>query len=161
MNRNAFTVPLLNREGVVPSEHLQYILDNKEITEDVFNLVKKNPNIRYWYIDRYYAVTTIHETLIVLSAVGYSDSKTTDENTETTIAYNYYLRLKIDSIKLLKIQTGSSGSTSNDYASLDNKPQINGKTLESGDNTFEYLGLNRITDDDINNIDSTNFVQED
>lgn len=157
MNRNAFTVPLLNREGVVPSEHLQYILEeNTEITEEVFNLVKKNPNIRYWYIDRYYAVTTIHGNLIVLSAVGYSDSKTTDENTGTTIAYNYYLRLKTDSIKLLKIQTGSSGSTSNDYASLENKPQINSVEL-LGNKSFEDLGLISITNDEIANI----FQQED
>lgn len=149
MNRNAFTVPLLNREGVIPSEHLQYILTTS-ITEEVFNLVKKNAHIRYLYDDRYYAVTTIHEKLIILSAVGCDTSGTTDDNTET-IAYNYYLRLTKENIESLAIQTGSNGSTSNNYALLSNKPQINDVEL-LGNKSFEDLGLNRITDDDIDKI---------
>lgn len=46
--------------------------------------------------------------------------------------------------------------TTGDYAPLTNKPQINFHTLEAGNNTYDYLGVEPtiidITEQDIDNI---------
>jgi len=43
-----------------------------------------------------------------------------------------------------------------DYNELTNKPKINHKTIEAGNNTYDYLGIqekiNNITEQDIDNI---------
>lgn len=67
------------------------------------------------------------------------------ENTSNDIDFN------VDDVVVINEGTGCC-----DYELLDNKPQINFKTLESGNNTYEYLGVEPtivdITEQDIDTI---------
>jgi hypothetical protein len=61
MSKNAFKVPILNREGVIPSEELTIEIP-ATITADFLTIIKNNPNASYLYNNIKYHLEKIDDT---------------------------------------------------------------------------------------------------